>query len=103
MSGASSGSFCLSEHSEALLQPPDLPSLPPDCSQKLQVRAGTQQRTSRRAVVVAAADNKAAAGFAAAALAAAILVNAPMAKADLVRMAVTMQSQDERHRVVSDW
>ncbi|KAL4420659.1 hypothetical protein ABPG75_010315 [Micractinium tetrahymenae] len=51
--------------------------------QKLQVRAATQQRTSRRAVVVAAADNKAAAGFAAAALAAAILVHAPVAKADL--------------------
>lgn len=49
------------------------------------MRAASHQRTSRRAVVVAAADNKAAAGFAAAALAAAILVNAPMAKADLVR------------------
>lgn len=67
--------------------------MPPVCSQKLQVRAATQQRTSRRAVVVAAADNKAAAGFAAAALAAAILVNAPMAKADLVRTAGDMQAK----------
>lgn len=64
------------------------PSQPPPCppvrSAKLQVRAQTQQRTARRSVVVAAADNRFAAGLTAAALAAAVLVNAPMAKADLV-------------------
>lgn len=38
-------------------------------------------------MVAAAADNRAAAGFAAAALAAAMLINAPVAKADLVRQA----------------
>jgi photosystem I subunit PsaN len=55
------------------------------CSAKLQVRATTQQRRpARQAVVAAAADNRAAAGFAAAALAAAVLINAPVAKADLV-------------------
>lgn len=71
-----------------MLQLPPLLSYPPTgfsaCSAKLQVRAQTQQRRTQRSVVVAAADNRAAAGFAAAALAAAVLVNAPMAKADLV-------------------
>lgn len=50
---------------------------------KLQTRA-TQQRRAQRTAVVAAADNRVAAGFAAAALAAAVLINAPVARADLV-------------------
>jgi hypothetical protein len=53
------------------------------CSAKLQCRAPAQQRRAPRTVVVAAADNRTA-GFAAAALAAAVLLNAPVAKADLV-------------------
>jgi hypothetical protein len=55
------------------------------CSAKVQARAQVQQRRSTRVVVTAAlADNRLATGFAAAALAAAVLINAPMAKADLV-------------------
>ena len=55
------------------------------CSAKVQARAQVQQRRATRVVVTAAlADNRLATGFAAAALAAAVLINAPMAKADLV-------------------
>jgi len=51
---------------------------------KVQARAQVQQRRATRVVVTAAvSDNRLATGFAAAALAAAVLINAPMAKADL--------------------
>ena len=79
------------------LQPlagPDPPSpAPPERSVKVQARAPVQARTARRSVVVCA-DSRPAAGFAAAALAAAVLVNAPMAHADLV-------SQRARRRVIA--
>ena len=49
-----------------------------------------QQRRATRVVVTAAvSDNRLATGFAAAALAAAVLINAPMAKADLVSSSAT--------------
>ncbi len=49
------------------------------------MRAQPTQRRAARTAVVASADRKAAAGFTAAALAAAVLLNAPLAHADLVR------------------
>ncbi|EFN52626.1 hypothetical protein CHLNCDRAFT_32470 [Chlorella variabilis] len=62
---------------------------------KLQCRAPAQQRRAQPAVVVAAADNRAAAGFAAAALAAAVLINAPMAKADLTSDLMAKSSENK--------
>ncbi|KAI7840603.1 hypothetical protein COHA_005753 [Chlorella ohadii] len=77
------------------------------CGAKLQVRAQSTQRRAARTAVVASADRKAAAGFTAAALAAAVLLNAPVAHADLTEdlLAKTAANKalNDKKRLVSSY
>ncbi|PRW21055.1 magnesium-dependent phosphatase-1 isoform A [Chlorella sorokiniana] len=77
------------------------------CGAKLQARAQPQQRRAARTAVVASADNRAAAGFAAAALAAAVLINAPVAHADLTEdllaKSAANKALNDKKRLVSSY